>query len=207
MKIILLGAPGSGKGTLAAFLTDLGYEHLSTGDILRENIKNQTALGMQIKPIIDAGKLIPDEMINKIVKDKLEAIKDNYILDGYPRTINQAIALDSYADINKVIFLNASFKEVLTRLTSRRTCSNPKCKAIYNLATYDKQICEKCGSPIYQRDDDKADVISKRYDVYEKETSPLVDFYTKQNKLIEINVDGLVPEKVFDKVKDFIKEA
>jgi len=206
MKIILLGAPGSGKGTLADSIKSFyGYEHVSTGDILRENIKNETPLGKLAKPLIDKGNFVPDEIINEVVKNKLIELKDNYVLDGYPRTINQAINLLSHTKIDKVIYISLPYDVILKRLTNRRTCSNANCKAIYNLDTYSKSFCERCGSPLFQREDDKEEVIKKRFEVYQSQTEPLIDFYKKQNNFVEItSIDS--PEQTFNKFKKIFKE-
>lgn len=206
MKIILLGAPGSGKGTLAdAIKNYYGYAHVSTGDILRENIKNQTPLGNLAKPLIDKGNFVPDEIINEIVKNKLDELKDNYILDGYPRTLNQAVALSEHVEIDKVIYINLPFDVILKRLTNRRTCSNSDCKAIYNLDSYNKNICEKCGHALFQREDDKEEVIKKRFEVYLNQTEPLIDFYKNRNNFVEITSFG-TPEQTFEQFKRIIKE-
>lgn len=206
MKIILLGAPGSGKGTLADMIkNNYGYAHVSTGDILRENIKNGTPLGKLAKPLIDAGNFVPDEIINEVVKNKLDELKDDYILDGYPRTINQAITLSNHTTIDKVVYINCPYDVILKRLTNRRTCSNSNCKAIYNLDTYSKSLCEKCGSPLFQREDDKEEVIKKRFEVYVNQTEPLIDFYKKQNNFVEItSIDS--PEQTFNQFKKILKE-
>lgn len=204
MRLILLGAPGSGKGTLAGWLnSEYGYTHVSTGDILRENIKNETEIGKQVKPLIENGNFVPDEMIIKIVENKLEELQNNYILDGFPRTLNQAIALSENTNIDKVIYLNVEFDEILERLTNRRTCSNPSCKAIYNLNRYEKQTCEKCGSELFQRDDDRAEVITHRFEIFKNQTAPLVNFYKEKGILVEINAKGM-PQLTFDQFKKLV---
>ena len=204
MKIILLGAPGSGKGTLAGFIKKVyGFAHLSTGDILRENISKETPLGMLAKPLIENGNFVPDEIINEVVKNKLDELKDNYVLDGYPRTINQAKTLSWHTKIDKVIYLHLPFDIILNRLTNRRTCTS--CKAIYNLEHYSKEICEKCGSPLYQRQDDKEEVIKRRFEVYRQQTEPLLDFYKRENLLVQITSIGS-PEQTFEQFKNIMKE-
>lgn len=206
MKIILLGAPGSGKGTLAdSIKNNYGYAHVSTGDILRENIKNETPLGKLAKPLINNGNFVSDDIINEVVKNKLDELKDNYVLDGYPRTINQAIFLQSHTKIDKVVYINLPYDIILKRLTNRRTCSNSNCKAIYNFNTYSKSFCEKCGSPLFQREDDKEEIIKKRFEVYQNQTEPLVDFYKKQNNFVEITSINS-PEQTFEQFKKIIKE-
>ena len=204
MRIILLGAPGSGKGTLANNIKNkYGYAHVSTGDILRENIKNQTALGLIAKPLLEQGKFVPDEIMIELIDQKLGELGNNYILDGYPRTIAQAETLAKRTDIDKVVFLSLPFEVILKRLTKRRQCTNPNCRAIYNLESYQNDTCARCGSVLYQRDDDKEEVITKRFVVYENETAPLIQFYSQKNLLTTIDTSGS-PEQSFEQFNRLI---
>lgn len=204
MRLIIVGAPGSGKGTLAGCIkSKYGYTHVSTGDILRENIKLETPIGLLAKPLLQEGKFVPDEMIIEIVKNKLLELKDDYVLDGFPRTLNQGIVLSADTEIDKVIFLDINYDVILKRLTNRRNCINPECKAIYNLNSYNKDTCEICGAPLFQRDDDKEEVISHRYEVYKLETAPLVDFYTAKGLLVRIDASG-TPDQTFEEFKKLV---
>lgn len=204
MKIILLGAPGSGKGMLSENIRKhYGYVHLSTGDILRENISKQTPLGKIAKPLIDNGNFVSDEIINELVKNKLSEINDNYVLDGYPRTINQAIFLQSNTKVDKVVNIYLPYEIILQRLTNRRVCSN--CQAIYNFQTYSNSFCPKCGSPLFQREDDKEEIIKKRFEIYKTQTAPLIDFYKNKDNFFEITSIGS-PEETFEQFKKIMKE-
>ncbi len=191
MRLILLGAPGAGKGTLSKQLEEeFGFLHLSTGEILRENIKNQTQLGLLAKPLLDNGQFVPDDIIVEVVKDKILNEKQSFILDGFPRTVPQAQALSEFVDIDTVVYLQADTDTLVDRLAKRRMCKNKACGAIYNTNTYTKSVCEKCGSELYQRDDDKFEVFMERFKVYEKLTQPLIDYYITQGNLIEIKAGG-----------------
>ena len=178
MNIIMLGAPGSGKGTMAKLIaSDFEIPHISTGDIFRENIKNQTEIGKQAKELIDKGELVPDEITIKIVENRLKEndCQNGFILDGFPRNIAQAKALETFAKIDRVILLDVSDEEIERRIVGRRACKN--CGEIYNVGTYDKQTCEKCGGELYQRDDDKLETVRHRLQVYKKQTAPLIEYY------------------------------
>ena len=203
MNIILLGAPFSGKGTLARkIVADFGLVQISTGDLFRENIKNGTDVGLLAKKYIDKGQLVPDsvtvEMLSKRIAQK--DCKKGVILDGFPRTIAQAEALSKIAKIDAVIELDVPFDEIRRRALGRRTCSG--CGEIYNTATYDKTTCEKCGSPLFQRDDDNLETVNSRLEVYAKQTAPLIDFYAEQLFVVK-GQDS--PEATYKPVKDFLK--
>ena len=168
MNIILLGAPGAGKGSQAAKISEYyKIPHISTGDIFRKNIKEQTALGKLAKTFIDAGNLVPDDVVIDLVKDRLanDDCKNGYILDGFPRTIPQAIALDKVADIDVVLNIDVPFDVIEDRLTGRRVCI---CGATYHV---------KCGQKLFIRDDDKIETVKARLKVYEEQTAPLVEYY------------------------------
>lgn len=199
MRIILLGAPGAGKGTLAtAIKTDLGLLHVSTGDILREHIKSNTALGKQAKQYIDNGELVPDELVIKLIEDKLSAdpaVAKGFMLDGFPRNKKQAEDLDVILNkikkpIDLVLCLEATLPILIERLTGRRVCK--ACGAVYhvkNIPSKKDGICDKCQGPLYQRPDDNEETIKTRMDVYEKSTQPIIDFYEEHGKVFKLDAD------------------
>jgi adenylate kinase len=212
--IIFLGPPGAGKGTHAKEISSiLNIPHISTGDIFREAIKNQTELGMKVKEFLDSGKLVPDELVWEVVKDRLDAedCKNGFILDGFPRTILQAELLDKYlkeknADL-KVIYLDASDDLVIKRLSSRRVCKN--CGAIYNLISMPPKkegICDICGGELYQRSDDYPDVIKKRLETYYKETQPLIDYYKNRGVMYTISAEK-DREEVLQEILKVVKDG
>lgn len=196
MNFIFLGAPGAGKGTQAALLSEkLGIPHISTGDMLREELKKGTSLGLKVKAFMVKGELVPDEMILEVMRERLEE-KDcqaGFILDGFPRTLVQAENLDALLKeigkkIDWVVKIKVSNDIVVKRLSARLVC--PACGADYNLETRPPQksgICDLCSSVLEQRIDDRKDVILNRMEVYEKQTQPVESYYRKQGKLIEIN--------------------
>lgn len=191
-RFIILGAPGSGKGSQCKWITkDYNVPHISTGDIFRKNIAEGTALGMEAKKYMDKGKLVPDELVVDLLKSRLEEAdcKENgFLLDGFPRTLHQAEVLDEYLDANgikldKVINLHVPDEEIMARTINRRTCENPDCKEIYNLRDNPPKVegvCDKCGSRLFQRDDDNEATVSNRLAVYHSQTEPLIDYYTKK---------------------------
>ena len=188
MKIIFLGAPGSGKGTHATRVkTELGVPHISTGDIFRENIKGGTPLGVLAKSYIDKGALVPDDVVIKIVEDRLsrEDCKNGFILDGFPRTIYQAEALKKIASIDVVINLVVDDEAIVKRVAGRRMC---RCGETYNVAFLNgATTCAKCGGARYQREDDKEETVKSRLEVYHKETAPLIDYYRKEGLLKDVD--------------------
>ena len=188
MKIIFLGAPGSGKGTHATRVkTELGIPHVSTGDIFRENIKGGTPLGVLAKSYIDKGALVPDDVVIKIVEDRLsrEDCKNGFILDGFPRTIYQAEALKKIATIDVVINLVVDDEAIVKRVAGRRMC---RCGETYNVAFLNgATTCAKCGAELYQREDDKEETVKSRLEVYHKETAPLIDYYRKEGLLKDVD--------------------
>jgi len=189
MKVIFLGAPGSGKGTHATRVkTELGVPHISTGDIFRANIKGGTPLGLLAKSYIDKGALVPDDVVIKIVADRLsqEDCKAGFILDGFPRTISQAEALEAITPIDVVINLVVDDEAIVKRVAGRRMC---RCGETYNVAFLNgKTTCAKCGGELYQREDDKEETVKNRLAVYHGETAPLIDYYAKKGILK--NIDG-----------------
>lgn len=204
MRVILLGAPGSGKGTLAGILNKkLEIPHISSGDIFRENIKNETKLGKIVKSYIDNGQLVPDEVTIDLIKERLKKddCKNGFILDGYPRTIQQAQSLDMLltnegTKIDVVVNISVSNNEIVKRITGRRVCMS--CKAIYhikNMNCKEDEICNKCKCKLIQRDDDKEETVIKRLSVYRTYTKPLEEYYEQKGVLRA--VDGnLSPETV-----------
>jgi len=198
MRLILLGAPGAGKGTVAKLLTAVdGSVQISTGDILRAAVRDGTELGKQAEAYMKAGDLVPDALIMGIMGERLQEpdCAKGFLLDGFPRTIPQAEALkELLAKLNIgldfVVSLEVPREVILDRLTTRRTCSNPSCQAIYNVKSLPPKvegICDKCGSPVVQRDDETEEAIGKRLDTYNEKTAPLVSFYQKEGNLLSVN--------------------
>ena len=189
MNIIFLGPPGAGKGTQAQRICDaLKIPQISTGDILRRAMKDQTPTGIKAKSFIDAGKLVPDEVIIDIVKERLaqDDCQNGYILDGFPRTVPQAEALTTFASIDAVIELDVDDQVLINRLSGRRVCL--KCGATYHVSTLDgKTTCDKCGDALVQRNDDKAETVLNRLTVYHDQTAPLVNFYEEKGLLKKID--------------------
>ncbi|MBN2422990.1 adenylate kinase [Candidatus Woesearchaeota archaeon] len=208
MKLIFLGPPGAGKGTQAEKLSkELAIPHISTGDIFRENIKNQTELGVKAKSFIDQGLLVPDEVTNNMVKNRLnkEDCSNGYILDGYPRTVNQADFLSVIQDIDKVINFTLSDEQIIKRISGRRTCK--KCGAIFHIMWKKPKkqgICDNCGSQLVQRSDEMPETVKKRLDVYNQQTSPLINYYKKKDLLVNVDASPSIDE-IFNNVLDFIK--
>ncbi len=205
MKIIMLGAPGAGKGTQAKMIADkYGVPHISTGDIFRANIKNGTELGMEAKKYMDQGLLVPDELTVRILLDRVaqEDCKNGYVLDGFPRTIPQAEVLDSELTklgdhIDYAINVDVPDENIVKRMSGRRACLT--CGATYHIEHVPPKkegICDVCGSELVLRDDDKPETVKNRLNVYHEQTQPLIDFYTEKGVLK--TVDGTVPmEEVF----------
>lgn len=199
MRLVLLGAPGAGKGTLAKDLVEaFNVPHISTGDMFREAVASGSELGKQVQHILSTGALVPDEIVNELVKERLarEDCKNGFILDGYPRTVQQASALDEMLKamnqkLDAVLYLKVSEEVVVRRLTNRRIC--PKCGKIYNLLSMPPkkdEICDDCGTKLIQRDDDKEEVVRKRFKIYNELTAPLIDYYEKKGILIELDGDS-----------------
>ena len=195
MNIVLFGPPGSGKGTQAKLLAEkYGVPHISTGDILRENINNETKLGLEAKTYMDTGELVPDDVLIGLIKDRLSEsdCASGFLLDGYPRTLPQAEALSKILselgkNLDVVLNIDVPDEELLKRLAGRRMCV---CGASYHiLFNKPKQegICDLCGSKLYQRDDDKEEAILNRLDVYKNQTRPLIDHYTQAGVMLTIN--------------------
>jgi len=193
MKMIFLGPPGAGKGTQAVRVCErLGIPQISTGDILRRAIKDQTPTGLAAKSYIDKGQLVPDSVVIDIVRERLAQADcaNGYLLDGFPRTVPQAQALATFADIDVVIDIEVSDEALTKRLSGRRVCL--ACGGTYHVATLNgATTCAKCGAELIQRDDDKAETVLNRLSVYHAQTAPLIDFYTEKGLLKA--VDGSKP--------------
>lgn len=198
MRVILLGAPGAGKGSIANLLTQVdGSVQISTGDILRGAAQAGTDLGKKAEAYMKAGDLVPDALIMGIMETRLQEpdCAKGFLLDGFPRTIPQAEALKvllNKLDIKLDVVANIEVprEEILNRLTTRRTCVNPQCQAIYNVRTQPSKVegvCDKCGSPIVQRDDETAEAISHRLNTYTQKTAPLIDFYRQEGMLLTVS--------------------
>ena len=200
MNIVLLGAPGAGKGTQAAYL-EKKYDlvHISTGDIFRANIKGGTPIGKVAKSYIDAGKLVPDEVTCDIVRDRLawDDIKGGagFMLDGFPRNLFQAQELDKFAKIDACVNIFVDAALLMDRICGRRVCS---CGASYHISTLGgRTTCEKCGQPLYQRADDNPETVGARLETYNTQTAPLIDYYRAQGKLLTVECGTASPDEVF----------
>ena len=206
MNIIFLGPPGAGKGTQAQRIcAALGIPQISTGDMLRRAIADQTPTGLKAKSYMDAGGLVPDDVIIDIVRDRLQAddCANGYILDGFPRTVPQAEALEGIARIDKVVELDVPDEKLIERISGRRVCL--KCGATYHVSMLNgKTTCDQCGETLIQRDDDKAETVLNRLKAYHSKTAPLVDFYQGKGKLAKVDGTGSVDE-IFDAVMKVLK--
>lgn len=202
MNIILLGAPGAGKGTQATKISDrYGMPHISTGDIFRENIKNGTPIGLLAKSYTDKGQLVPDEVTCEIVKERLARpdCEKGYLLDGFPRTIAQAEALDAFAKIDAVVNINIDFSLLMDRLCGRRVCKD--CGESYHTSTLGgKTTCARCGGELYQRKDDNPETVQSRLDVYKAQTAPLIDYYTKKGVILNFTGSEAPAEVLFAEI-------
>ena len=221
MVIIMLGAPGTGKGTIAGILTkELEIPQVSTGDIFRKHIGEQTELGKLAEKYISQGKLVPDDVTIGLVENRLEDddVKEGIILDGFPRTVKQAEELDKILEnkgkkVDLVINLTTPEEEIIERIVNRRICSNPECKTVYNLILNPPKqegICDKCGSRLIQRKDDNPETVKQRLNSYIEETSPLVDYYEKKGNLYSAVVSQSINKLGKDVAEDvlkFIKEG
>ena len=208
MNVIFLGPPGAGKGTQAVRICErLGIPQISTGDILRRAIKEQTPTGLAAKAYIDAGALVPDSVVIDIVRERLaqEDCQKGYVLDGFPRTVPQAQALVGFADIDAVVDIDVSDEKLIARLSGRRGC--PACGGTYHISRLNGRTdCERCGATLIQRDDDKAETVLSRLNVYHKQTAPLIEFYEQRGLLRR--VDGAQPmEDCFEAILKALGET
>lgn len=208
LRLIILGAPGSGKGSQCKWITrDYDVPHISTGDILRKNIADGTELGMKAKEYMDKGELVPDELVIDLLKARLEeedCEAKGFLLDGFPRTVAQAEALNQYleekgVEIDKVINLHVPDEEIMSRAINRRTCENPECKEIYNLRDNPPKvegICDKCGSKLFQRKDDNEETVTNRLHVYHMQTEPLIAYYSEKGKVATVVGQELLEDTI-----------
>ena len=206
MNVIFLGPPGAGKGTQAQRICDaLNIPQISTGDILRRAMKEETPTGLKAKQYVEAGKLVPDEVIIDIVRERLamDACQNGYILDGFPRTVPQAEALDTIAKIDVVVDLDVADEELINRLSGRRVCL--ACGATYHVSHLNGETkCSKCGEELIQRKDDSAETVLARLNVYHEQTAPLVDYYQKKGNLKVI--DGAQDmDTIFESILTVVK--
>ena len=206
MKLIFLGPPGAGKGTQAAGVSaHLGVPHISTGDMFRSAIKNQTPTGLEAKRYLDAGELVPDSVTIAMVRERqaMEDCKPGYLLDGFPRTVDQAIALDEISAPDAVVDIDVPDERLQSRLTGRRVCG--KCQGTFHISKLeDEHTCPICGGELYQRNDDKPETIATRLKAYHDSTEPLIGYYNGLGKLRRVDVASLStvdgdskPEDVF----------
>ncbi len=213
MILILLGAPGVGKGTQGALISkEYGIPQISTGDILRNEVRNETELGRKAKVYMDKGELVPDTIIIDMMEKRImqDDCKNGFILDGFPRTVAQAEAFDKMLrknglELNRVLLIDVPEEEIIERLTGRRICTN--CGAVYHIKNNppkEDSICDKCGGRLVQRDDDTEEVVRNRLDVYKKNTMPLIDYYIKTSKLVKIDGIGGI-EEIFGRIKKTLK--
>ena len=203
MNIVLLGAPGAGKGTQASLIEEkFKLVHISTGDIFRANIKGGTPIGLVAKSYIDAGKLVPDEVTCDIVKDRLskDDIKGGYMLDGFPRNVFQAEELDKFAHIDLCVNIDVDVSLLMDRICGRRVCS---CGESYHISTLNgATTCKKCGGQLYQRADDNPETVGSRLDTYFNQTAPLIGYYKNQGKLFTVECGNMTPSVVFAKISE-----
>jgi len=201
-RIVLLGPPGSGKGTQAERMEDeLGFVRLSTGDLLREAVRNETELGKRAKEYMDQGLLVPNELVIGLMKEKIDSLEGGYILDGFPRTLEQAEVLESITGIDAAINLDVDDEELVDRLTKRRSC--PDCNAVFHLIykpPAEEGVCDRCGGELYQRSDDSEETVRNRLKVYRESTFPLIEFYEKRGVLRNIDGKGDIGE-IFEAIK------
>lgn len=203
MRLILVGPPGAGKGTQAVNLAaHFSIPHISTGDIFRSNLKEGTPLGLEAKSFMDRGELVPDEVTNKMVKDRLgkDDVRSGFLLDGFPRNVFQAEVLrailgEKQSPLDAALELSVDNEEIIKRLAGRRTCKD--CQRAFHVDYEPSKVegtCDGCGGTLYQREDDKEEVIARRLEVYSEQTAPIIDFYRREGLLVTIPAMGPVDE-------------
>lgn len=194
--MVLLGAPGSGKGTQAKRLCqELGLTLISTGDLLREAVRNNTPLGVKAKGFMDAGKLVPDELVIGLIREKVSGLSGGFLIDGFPRNLEQARMLDEIADINLAVNLDVDEQIIVDRIVNRRSCK--QCNEVYHLIakpTREEGMCDKCGGELYQRTDDTEAVVRERLRVYKERTLPLAEFYSQRGILVDVDGQGEIDD-------------
>lgn len=202
----MLGAPGSGKGTRAKFISEYyGIPNISTGDLFRENIENKTPLGIKVNEIMKTGKLCPDDLTIEMVKERLKKddCKNGYLLDGFPRNLYQAEALDKISSPDKIFNIEIALEKIEKRITGRRICSS--CHSTFHIDVIgENKTCPSCGGAIIKRKDDEPEIVRERIKVYLKQTAPLTEYYKKQNKLVNIDGDGEI-DKIIEDIKKVLK--
>ena len=203
MNVIFLGPPGAGKGTIAGRIKEkFQLYHLSTGDMLRSEIRGGTELGLMAKKYIDAGELVPDTVIIDMVDKRLKSQQGGVLFDGFPRTVEQAKALDAIAKIDAVINLDVRLEVIIERICSRRVCGS--CSTVYNTHSHEGDKCDACGGDLIIRADDNEQTVTQRFHVYETSTAPLIDYYTKKGLLTSVNADDSV-ENVCKKISAILE--
>jgi len=215
MRLVILGPPGAGKGTLANQVREqFGIAHISTGDIFREEMQSGSELGREVKGYVESGGLVPDQLVTRLIENRLsrpEIPAQGFLLDGFPRTTAQAEDLDKILErkgipLDFAVLMEAGLPVIIQRLTGRRVCRN--CGALYhiqNMPPREEGICDRCGGELYQRPDDQEETIKKRMDVYHEKTAPIIDFYRNKGKLRSINAERETAELLKD-MKAFVKD-
>jgi adenylate kinase len=203
MKLVIFGPPSAGKGTQAQKLSKkYGIPQIATGDLLREHVRRQTPLGLKMKAVLDAGKLGPDDLVVQMISDRVSQpdCRNGYLLDGFPRTMGQAKELEKMTDIDLVLNIVVDFELLVERAVGRRIC--PKDNSVYHVKfnpPKQSAVCDKCGTALIQRDDDKEETVRRRLGVYKEQTAPLVEYYKGKGKLVDMDGSGGI-DAVFEKM-------